>query len=170
LLKLKKQKEEERKTKNRIIKKKLFKTEVFQKAKRVMFYISFAGEVDTREMIKEAIKLGKIIAVPVCRDRRTIRPCLLSKGAKLKKGPYGINEPAIKRFVNLRDLDLVIVPGIAFDKKGSRLGRGKGYYDYFLKQLKPYRIPCFGVAFDFQILPTLPTTQQDVSVHRVLFA
>jgi 5-formyltetrahydrofolate cyclo-ligase len=134
-----------------------------------MFYISFDGEVDSQEMIKEAKNLGKIVAVPVCGKGRIIRPCILSRKAKLKKGPYGVCEPAIKRFINLEDLDLVIVPGVAFDKKGNRLGRGKGCYDYFLKKL-PKRIPAIGLAFDFQILPSLPATSEDVSVNKVIFA
>lgn len=169
LLQLKIQKEEERARKSRAVKIKLFKTEVFKKAKRVMFYISFDGELNTKGMIKEAQKLGKITAAPVCETNRIMRPCILKAGAKLKKGLYGILEPAIRKFMDLRDLDLVIVPGIAFDKKGNRLGRGKGYYDHFLKRM-PVKTTSIGLAFDFQILPSLPTTIRDISVHKVLFA
>ncbi len=169
LVKLNLQKEEDRKRKSEIIKKKLFGTKIFQKAKRVMFYISFDGEVDTKEMIKEAIKSGKMVAVPVCGKGRIIKPVILPTKAKLKKGPYGVCEPAIKRSINLENLDLVIVPGVAFNKKGNRLGRGKGCYDYFLKKF-PQRIPTIGLAFDFQILPSLPATSEDVSVNKVIFA
>ena len=169
LLKLKTQKEADQDRKSKIIKEKLFKLQIFQKAKRAMFYISFDGEVNTQEMIREAQKLGKIIAVPVCTIGRTIRPCILRYNARLAKGPYGIREPATKRFMNLKDLDLVIVPGIAFDKKGNRLGRGKACYDYFLQKL-PKDIPVVGLAFGFQILPFLPTTKTDIGVNRVIFA
>jgi len=169
-LKLKTQKEEDRKKKSRIIKDKLFRLSVFKRAKRVMFYLSFDGEVNTQEMIKEAIKLGKIVAVPVCRGVRVMKPCRLSPRARLIKGPYGVKEPAIKRFVKLEDLDLVIVPGVAFDKPGNRLGRGKGCYDYFLRKLTSRRIPSIGLAFAFQILPSLPATSEDVGVKTVLFA
>ena len=170
LLKIKTQKEEDRDRKSKIIKEKLFRTRVFKKAKRMMFYISFGGEVDTKEMIKAAIKLGKIVAVPVCRRNRiVIRPCILQDKARLKKGPYGISEPAMKTFINSRDIDLVVVPGVAFDKQGHRLGRGKGYYDCFLKKL-PKKTPSIGLAFDFQILPSMPTTPQDVNVDKIIFA
>jgi len=168
LLRLKIQKEEDRDRKSKIIKEKLFRTSVFKKAKTVMFYISFDGEVNTEEMIKEAYRLGKIVAVPVCRDNRvTIRPCILREKVKLKKGPYGICEPAVKKYIKLENLDLVIVPGIAFDKKGNRLGRGRGCYDYFLKRLNP-RAVSIGLAFDFQILPSIPATTTDVNVSRVI--
>lgn len=168
LLKLKEQKEEDRNRKSRIIKKRLFNTTIFKKAKRVMCYISLAGEVDTGKMIKEAQKLGKIIVVPVCRDRKIIA-CLLDNEAKLERGPYGVWEPVNKKPVSLKSLDLVLVPGLAFDKKGNRLGRGKGYYDRFLTKI-PDKITSIGLAFDFQILPSIPTTTADVTVKRIIFA
>lgn len=169
LLELQKQKEEDRNRKSRIIKEKLFRTFAFKKAKTVMFYIAFDGEVDTQDMIKKARILGKIIAVPVCRKNRQIMPCILNDKTKLVRGLYGILEPAIKKPVNLEDIDLVIVPGVAFDKEGNRLGRGKGYYDRFLKKL-PDRVNSIGLAFDSQILPSAPATPIDVSVDRVIFA
>jgi 5-formyltetrahydrofolate cyclo-ligase len=170
LSRLKTQKEEDRNRKSKFIKDKLFRAAVFKKAKTVMFYLPFDGEVNTGEMIKEAHRLGKIVAVPVCKGNRiTIRPCLLRNKAKVKKGPYGICEPAVKKYIKLEDLDLVIVPGIAFDKKGNRLGRGKGCYDYFLKRVTG-DTASIGLAFDFQILPSLPATTTDVNVDRVIFA
>ncbi len=169
LLRLKTQKEEGRERKSRRIKNKLFRTLVFRKAKTVMFYISFDGEVDTKEMLKEAQGLGKIVAVPHCRKNRVICPCLLGENPKFKRGLYGVCEPAVKKYIDLRDIDLVIVPGVAFDKQGSRLGRGRGCYDSFLKKI-PKRTASFGLAFDFQILPFIPATKTDVSVDRVIFA
>jgi len=170
LLKLKKQKEEDRSRKSILIKEKLLKEPSFKKAKRVMFYIAFNGEVETKEMIKEAKNLGKIIAVPVCvKNRISLRPALLKSHAHLKKGPYGVSEPVVSRYIDLKDLDLVVTPGLAFDKKGNRLGRGKGYYDRFLKQI-PKDTPSIGLAFRMQILPKVPVTSSDVSVSKVLFA
>ncbi len=167
LLRLKKHKEDDRSKKSKIIEDKLFKTGVFKKAEKVMFYISFGGEVDTHNMIRRAQSLGKIIAVPVCKKDRVMRPCVLKKRAGFKKGLYGIWEPAIKRFLDLRHLDLVIVPGVAFDKEGRRLGRGRGYYDCFLSEL-PRETPSIGLAFDFQILPSIPYTATDIKIHRVI--
>jgi 5-formyltetrahydrofolate cyclo-ligase len=169
LLKLKTQKEADQEKKSKVIQKKLFCTLFFKKAKIIMFYVSFAGEVNTAKMIQEAQNLGKTIAVPICSKIRTLRPCLFKFGTRLRKGPYGVYEPAIRRFVNLEDLDLVIVPGLAFDKKGNRLGRGKGYYDRFLKELSP-KTPTIGLAFNFQILPSVPTTPNDTAVDKVIFA
>lgn len=170
LTQLKSQKEECRNRKSRLIKNKLFRHLIFKKAKIVMFYIAFGGEVDTEEMIKEAKRSGKIIAVPVLKsDSALMKPCLLLESVKLVRGPYGILEPAIKTEVNLEDIDLVLVPGAAFDKQGRRLGRGKGCYDRFLSQL-PKKAYSLGLAFDFQILPAVPASSHDVNVNKVIFA
>jgi len=167
---LKIQKEEDRNRKSRVIKKKLFSLRVFKKARVVMFYIALKDEVNTQEMIKEARKLGKIVTVPVCKKNiKMIRPAILDSYAKTKKGPYGISEPVRERRVRLEDLGLVVVPGLAFDRKGNRLGRGKGYYDRFLNTL-PGDTPIIGLAFDFQILPCIPVLAHDISVKKLLFA
>jgi 5-formyltetrahydrofolate cyclo-ligase len=168
LLRLKTQKEESRERKSKVILDKLFRTSGFKKARIVMFYISFDGEVNTRQMIEEARRLNKIVAVPVCKKKGIIYPALLKGNTRLRKGPYGVYEPALKRLIGLPKIDLVIVPGVAFDKRGNRLGRGKGCYDRLLKRL-PQRTPTIGLAFDFQILPSLPATTHDVSVKKVLF-
>ena len=170
LLRLKTQKEDDRERKSRLIKGKLFRTLLFKKAKIIMFYIAFDGEVKTEEMIKEAQNLGKKIAVPVCRTKCSkMIPCLLDFAAPLITGPYGVKEPAVKKSIKLEDLDLVIVPGVAFDKKNNRLGRGKGFYDRFLSSL-PNSVPSIGLAYDFQILPSVPATKTDFGVNKVIFA
>ncbi|MCX5704658.1 MAG: 5-formyltetrahydrofolate cyclo-ligase [Candidatus Omnitrophica bacterium] len=170
LLRLKRQKEEDRSQKIKAIGSKLLKTIEFKKAKIVMFYIALRGEVNTDQMIKAAKQLGKIVAVPVCiSDRISIKPCILDGHGVMRKGPYGVVEPAVKRPVRLRELDLIIVPGLAFDKKGNRLGRGKGYYDRFLGKLFK-DTPSIGLAYDFQILPFVPTASHDVSVTHVISA
>lgn len=170
LLRLKTQEEKERIRKSKKIREKLFKLDEFKKAKRIMFYISCGGEVNTKEMIRKAIKQGKIIAVPVCnRRRKTISPYRIGLKTRLKKGLYGILEPQRKWCIPKEAIDLVVVPAVAFDIQGNRLGRGKGYYDHFLKSI--YKTtPCIGLAFDFQILPSLPATKRDVKIDKVIFA
>jgi len=169
LSKLKTQKEGIRARKSALILKKLFRTPAFKKAKIVMFYKAFSGEVDTELMIKAAQKLGKTVVVPVCGEHRTLIPCILKAGARLQRGPYGIWEPAVKKSVPLRSIDVVIVPGVAFTKSGKRLGRGKGYYDRFLSLLSK-RAAIIGLGFDFQLLTDLPTNAMDVNVHKVIAA
>ncbi len=166
---LKGQTRKESSLKSKKIKDVLFRMPAFHKAKMVMFYIAIGGEVETKEMIKEAQKLGKIIVVPICRENRTLEACLLAHSTKLSRGPYGIMEPVIEQKIDSENLDLVVVPGLCFDKKGRRLGRGKGYYDRFLGKLTS-NTTSVGLAFDFQIIPSVPVADHDVSVNRVIFA
>ncbi len=171
---LKNQKEEIRRQKSRLIQKRLFTTPAFQAAKTVMLYCSFDGEVETGEMIKQAKKMGKNVAVPVTvRTEKKIIPSLVNNiEEELTDGPYGIKQPKQERqhFVDNDRLDLVVVPGVAFDRCNNRLGRGEGYYDRFLKLL-PSTTPTIGLAFDFQLVDALPELEaHDIPVSLVLTA
>lgn len=170
---LRSQKEEERFVKSLVIWDKLLRKPEFQHARTILFYASFDGEVDTFEMMKHAQKLGKRIGLPyVVRDTREIIPVLVeSIENDLALGPYGVRQP--KRLDSAQrlgpeEIDLVIVPAVAFDRRNNRLGRGAGYYDRFLKGL-PSDTPIIGLAFDFQIVDQLsPQEEHDVPVSCVL--
>jgi len=156
-----------------LIKNKLFKLAEFKKAKYVMFYIAKDEEVQTRLMITEAQKIGKKILVPVIlkKEKRMIASLMEDFGKEISLGPYGIRQPQTKyiREVPAKNIDLVLVPALAFDREGRRLGRGGGYYDRFLASL-PVRTPCIGLAFDFQVLKNLPFLYHDISVTKVISA
>ena len=170
---LKKQRREERGRRSLKIKKKLFLLSEFSKAKTVMFYISRPEEVDTWGIIRGALKRGKKVVVPITNVSKgrleIVRLLNLDRG--LVMGPYGIYEPeeSCRRPVPINQIDLVMVPGVAFDKQGNRLGHGKGYYDRFLR-LIPRQVPVVGLAFSFQLLENLPHTSHDIPVSRVLAA
>lgn len=168
------QKEEERKRKSLVILDKLFALPEVKKAAVILFYASFDGEVMTFEMIKKAWELGKKIGLPkVNRLKKILEPKVVHSLEKdLKKGQYGILEPADGGKDNAlatKDINVVIVPGVAFDKHNQRLGRGAGYYDRFLHTL-PSHIPTLGLAFDFQIVDQIPHPEaHDVKVSNVIF-
>jgi len=170
---LRSQKEEERLKKSSIIREKLFLMPEFQQAHTILFYASFNGEVETFEMMKQAQKLGKKIALPkIIKEQMNITPVLVEDLDKeLIEGPFGIKEPkqeCLKRSLEASDVDMVVVPGLAFDKNNNRLGRGGGCYDRFLK-IFPSKKPSVGLAFDFQILDSLPHVKgHDIPVSRVI--
>ena len=168
---LRNQNQKDRLNKSRVIQKKLFETPEFCAAQTVMFYSSFDGEVETFEMMTQAAQLKKKVVLPiVMRDQKKLIPTVIEDLAKLKTGSYGIQEPEhdARALLDVEDLDLVIVPGVAFDKNNRRLGRGAGYYDRFLKDL-PSDTPTFGLAFDFQVVDCLPYSQaHDIPVKRVI--
>lgn len=169
---LRSQKEEDRLKKSKVIQKKLFSTPEFKTASVVLFYASFDGEVETFSMMKQAQRLGKKIALPaIIKDRKTIVPSLVVDLKKeLAEGPYGIKQPTPPwlRTLDVNQIDLAIVPGVAFDKENNRLGRGGGYYDCLLGNFPP-NIPTVGLAFDFQIVDCLPhQDKRDIPVCRVI--
>lgn len=182
--KLNKQKDTQRLRKSRSIKEKLFNLAEFKRARRVMFYVATDKEVETEFMIIAAQKIGKEIVVPVILKGEKSLPAQEKAGqagmiaslikdlkSELAPGPYGILQPKREyiRQVPGGRIDLVVVPGLAFDQRGRRLGRGRGYYDKFLASLSAH-IPRIGLAFDFQVLKDLPAFSHDISVTRVISA
>jgi len=161
----------EKSRKSDIIKGKLFNEEEFKKAKVVMFYVSLKDEVDTCFMIDEALNAGKRVCVPVIlkEDKRLIAGEIKNRLEDLESQHFGIYQPRYDRVeeVPLDDIDLVVVPGVAFDKKNIRLGRGHGYYDRFLSGL-PNTTKTIGLAFDFQVLEDLPKDPHDVPVWKIV--
>ena len=170
---LRQQKEEERSAKSLVILDKLFKKPEFRRALTILFYAAFDGEVDTFEMMRRALQSGKRIGLPYIlrREKRMIPLAVQSLEEDLETGHYGVKQPKRKahvRTLTMEELDLVIVPGLAFDRHNHRLGRGQGYYDRFLQEL-PRGIPTIGLAFDFQIVDHLPPPEEhDVPVSSVL--
>lgn len=167
---LKNQSEDARVSKSRMIAARLLEIQEYQKAQIILFYASCKGEVDTFEMMKQARKFKKMIGLPQVINSTTFVPIRIDNLDDLQIGPYGIAQPAAAESTRLQpeQIDLVIVPGVAFDRQNNRLGRGKGYYDRFLKSL-PGDVPTIGLAFDFQIVDSLPAlTLHDHPVSLVL--
>ncbi len=161
----------EKERRNQRIREKLFLNPKFQNANIIMSYVSKSYEVDTWTIIEKSLEMGKRIAVPyVLKGDRFILPSLVLDCKELVKGPYGVYQPHpdnIRR-VDLNQLDLLIVPGVAFDKSGNRLGHGKGYYDRFLKKV-PYT-HSIGLSYEFQVLDSLPVSTFDRPVSSLICA
>ena len=163
----------EKAEKSAIIKDRLFSEEAFKKAKLVMFYVSLKDEVNTLSMIDEAVKMGKRVCVPVIlkEEKRLIAGEIRDREKDLERQHFGIHQPIAGhvREIPLENIDLVVVPGVAFDKNNVRLGRGHGYYDRFLCGL-PKKTRTIGIAFDFQVLEYLPKDSHDVPVWKTITA
>ena len=169
---LQNQKEVQRLKKSFSVKEKLFKLVEFINARTILFYLSMSEEVETWRMIEKAIVLGKNVATPfLTRSGTQLIPAALTDcSVSVQTGPYAICQPRHLRPLPIRMIDLIIVPALAFDKKGNRIGRGKGYYDRFLHSL-PRTIPTVGLAFDFQVFDRLSCIEpSDFPVDKVLYA
>ena len=144
-----------RSTKSDIINKKLQEIQEYKQAKTVMLFWPMETEPDLKKVIFAAQKEGKKIALP-CVSGKEIKPYLFESQEFMQKNDLGVYEPKeeLSKRVDIKDVDVIVVPALAYDDKGHRLGRGGGYYDRFLTHLSnAYKI---GVCFDFQLLQDLP--------------
>jgi len=160
-----------REERSRKIQQKLLSCEEFRASKIVMTYVSLPSEVDTTYFNKKALEQGKRVVVPYIdtANQRIIASELSSAGC-LVKGPLGIYQPedGLAGTIPLKEIDLIVVPGIAYDKRNMRLGRGKGYYDRFLANEELSSATTIGLAFRFQIVDSLSFDPHDKPVFRVL--
>ena len=145
---------------------------VYRRARRILCYVAVDGEVETRPILAQALLDGKQVAVPVAiPHRKRIFPARIQDSARdlTRRGAFGIPEPenAAGRRIALNRIDLVIVPGVAFDRRGRRLGRGGGYFDRFLARI-PSSVPRVGLAFQFQRVKSIPWEPHDQPVSRVI--
>ena len=144
----------------------------YRAATTVMCYVDFASEVRTQRFLAAALGGSKRIVVPYCLGDQ-LQLFLLERMEELAPGTYGILEPRVPwrsrqaKRVEAAELDLVIVPGVAFDRRGARLGNGKGYYDRFLVRVRP-DAPLVALAFECQLFAEIPTQPHDVSMNQVI--
>jgi 5-formyltetrahydrofolate cyclo-ligase len=150
----------------------------YQNANSIGFYASLPDEVATDGLIEQALTAGKIVALPVVRAQGTgssgqLIWCEIKSLADLESGFAGIREPACQQpgckadcpEIEIGQLDLLVVPGVAFDAAGNRLGYGKGFYDQSLKDFAGVSV---GLAFCRQIVSKVPTNEFDQAVQKVL--
>ena len=143
---------------------KLRKHPRFLNARTVLLYHSLPDEVNTRQLIEETT--GKNILLPRVTDSENMELRLYTGPGSMKEGAFHIQEPTGKVFTDYKDIDLAVIPGMAFDMHGHRLGRGKGYYDRFLAQIPDtYKI---GVCFSFQLVGHVPTEPTDIAMDEII--
>ena len=136
----------------------------YQAAKTVHCYVAWRNEVNTHQLIKDTLETGRRVIVPVTDlSSHTLLHSEIKSFDELKKGTFGILEPPKDQFrkVKISEFDLVIVPGVALDLSGHRLGFGGGFYDGFLGKIKTTKI---ALAYEFQIVDKIPTRTEDERV------
>ena len=144
-----------------------YKTAEYKNAKTIYGYLPYNQEVRTTQMLAHALADGKQVAVPkVYGDE--MKFILLSDLSQVAKGYAGIPEPIADGPVAADPTALVLMPGLAFDPEGHRLGYGGGFYDKFLAAEPDH--PTLALCYDFQMLPHLDTESHDIPVDRVLWA
>ena len=135
-------------------------------AKTIMLYYSLPDEVDTHTLVDSLLVSGKQILLPRVTGEGTMELRRYTGPADLALGAYNIMEPTGELFVDYASIDLAVIPGMAFDKEGNRMGRGKGYYDRFLQKIpQVYKI---GICFPFQLVGEIPTEETDIKMDAMI--
>lgn len=145
----------------------LIESPLFIEADTVFLYAALKSEISVDKIATQAEKLGKKTAFPFCEDRDGEMKFYFTELGKLKEGMYGIREPDKKicEEAFFTEKSLCIVPGLAFSKKGERLGKGKGYYDRFLMQFSGKTV---GVSLEETVYESIPTEKHDIKIDYLV--
>lgn len=147
---------------NASIRQTLEETEAFQKAHKIAIYVSYKHEVDTRELMKDHFSDKDFYVPRIDKDDR-MRFYHIHSFDDLAPGFFGVDEPMTNE--ELDEPDLIIVPLLLFDEKRNRVGYGKGYYDYYMKESKALKV---GVAYSFQQVETTEPHPLDVPLDLII--
>jgi 5-formyltetrahydrofolate cyclo-ligase len=132
----------------------------------VMAFWSFGSEVDTAPLIERLLADGRTTAMPRIEGTHVV-PVAYRPGDEVRETSFGAFEPLEGRVLDATDLDLVVVPGVAFDDAGRRVGYGGGFYDRLLPGLRP-GVPAIALAFSVQLVPEVPTGGMDRRVDAIV--
>lgn len=162
---------------SRIIGARFMGLEAYRRAKTVMAYIGCKTEVETQPVIMEMLVGDKCLVIPYCTRDGNDHPRLglwrLTDFAELSPGTWGILEPPKSRWgepgkeIAPAEIDLIMVPGVGFDRQGGRLGNGAGYYDRLLACVRPDTVLC-GLGFESQLFDEIATEPHDVAMDVVV--
>lgn len=152
--------------KSAVIARSLLGISAVKDARTVCVYLSALKEPDTRGIIGALLSAGKRVAVPVTDEENvTLSLSYIDNASELARGAYGIYEPTVIRRADENDIDVIVTPGLAFDKRGGRMGFGKGYYDRLFEKTDTLRI---ALCYDFQLLDKIPTEPHDAPMDIIV--
>ena len=153
---------EDRYNKSMIIKNKIMNLDIYKNSKVIALYSSMKSEVDTKELIKESLELGKKVLLPRILNKNKMIFIEINKDTNYERNTFGVLEPI---GIEEKNIDLMIIPGVAFDKANNRLGYGRGYYDKYLKDKDLYKI---GICFHEQLVDNIEVDEHDIKMDLII--
>ena len=159
----------DRKKRSKIIAEKFFGTAYYNNSNNILIFYPFRSEIDVTIIIRQALENKKNIILPRIHDQELKLFYVENLKKQLERGAYGIMEPIIGlcRPAKISDIDLVVVPGISFDKNLNRLGYGGGYYDKLLLHI-PEGVKKIALCFDIQVVDSIPVSEHDIKVDILI--
>ena len=137
----------------------------YKQAKRILSYSALPTEVQTSGLNNEIQRSRGCVYLPVTDKNKEMKAVKCTERTPLHTGMFRIPEPESNETIEPEDIDLVIAPGVAFDRKGNRLGFGFGTYDKYLKQC---RCPIIGVCYSLQLVDDIPAEEHDIPMHVII--
>lgn len=137
-------------------------------AQTILAYYSLPDEVCTRQLLDDLLSSGKTVLLPRVIDSEHMELRRFTGSHDLHEGAFHILEPVGDLFTDYHLIDVALIPGVAFDAQGHRLGRGRGYYDRFLRTMGTAPFLRIGVCFDFQKVESVPSEAHDIPVDVVI--
>lgn len=159
--------EEDIVNKSKILCSRFLTTDAYQKAQTIYGYLSYNQEVRTMPILEQALRDGKKVALPKCYGPE-MRFIYVEDLTRIRKSSCGVPEPLDDVPIADDETALVLMPGMAFDQSGHRMGYGGGYYDRFLSA-QPHH-PTIALCYDFQVVEQLPTDAFDIPVDQLFWA
>ena len=153
---------EDRYNKSMIIKNKIMNLDIYKNSKVIALYSSMKSEVDTKELIKESLELGKRVLLPRILNKNKMIFIEINNDTNYERNTFGVLEPI---GIEEKNIDLMIIPGVAFDKDNNRLGYGRGYYDKYLAKHDIYKI---GICYHEQLIDKLDIEEHDIKMNSVI--
>lgn len=148
------------------IRKQLMSLDIIKNAETVCIFLSAFKEPDTFEIVRALTAASKRVVVPITDEENvTLSLGYIDSTDDLTRGAYGIYEPSVIRPANSDELDVIVVPALAFDRHGNRLGFGMGYYD---RLLASNGCPKIGLCYDFQLLDEIPAEPHDIAMNFII--
>lgn len=144
---------------------KIISLEEYKQSYLILIYVSLKDEVNTIQLIKHSLEIGKKVAVPKC-EGNEMAFYYINSLEDLEEGKFGILEPKTNELVNDFDNSICVIPGLAFDKQNNRIGYGKGFYDRFLENYKGIKI---GLAYKECICDKIDANENDVKMDKVIY-
>ena len=163
----------EKEEKDRKILDEFYESNYYREAKNIFIYISYDSEINTKGIIKKALRDNKKIYVPRTEFKTRLMDAVeITSLNNLIESEYGILEPSVEEpHIDPNEIDLIVVPGVAFDRNGGRMGYGAGFYDRYFKKINEdnmKKVIKLALAYDFQILEKIPMNEQDVPVNYII--
>lgn len=138
----------------------------YRKADIVMAYVAARGELSLQRVLEDMLNSGRTLALPRCGENGAMDAYRVTDMRQLRQGAYGILEPDEScPLVPPEEIDLMLIPGTAFDREGGRIGQGGGYYDRYIQKTRAVRV---GVCHEFALMDRVPTEEHDARMDAVV--